>query len=124
MGVNTPDEDNTPAAADVDLNHLDLTGNELGDAVNVNEAGEGNQGFVAATEENLGRLAPGCFVRFGSGGMSCWAEIGRVEGDTISGRLHHELSNSPCLIQHDYSDVASISRDQITTLGCDRYFWC
>jgi hypothetical protein len=63
-------------------------------------------------------------VQFGCGETSCWVEISRIEGDTISGRLHHELSNAACLVQHEYGEVASFGRDQITSLGCDRYCWC
>lgn len=120
MGANKPGDDNNKraAATEDDLSHLDLT------SMDANKASEEGKGFVGVTEENLGRVAPGCFVRFGCSEISCWVETGRVEGDTISGRLHHELSNSPCLIQHNYSEVASISRDQITALGCDRYCWC
>jgi hypothetical protein len=92
--------------------------------MNVNEIGEVNKGFVAVTEDALSHLAPGCFVLVGSGEMSYWVEIGRIEGNLISGMVHPELSDSLCLIQHDYCELARFRRDQIKALGCDRYCWC
>ena len=76
------------------------------------------------TEEELGHLAPGCFVQVGSGDTSYWVEVGQIEGATISGMVHPELSGSLCVIDHDSCEVARFSRDQITALGCDRYCWC
>ena len=78
----------------------------------------------AVTEEDLGHVAPGCFVRVGSGDASYWVEIGQIEGVTISGIVHPELSTSLCVINHDSCETARFSRDQITALGCDRYCWC
>jgi hypothetical protein len=76
------------------------------------------------TEEELGHLAPGCFVQVGSGDTSYWVEVGQIEGATISGMVHPELSGSLCVVDHDSCEVARFSRDQITALGCDRYCWC
>jgi hypothetical protein len=134
MGVNKSGEDNKEfaagfaagfaAAREDDLSHLDLTTSTLERTLDANETDEGSKGFVAATEDNLSHIAPGCFVLVGSGQESCWVEIGRIEGETVSGIAHPELSNSLCLVQHDYCEIASFSRDQITALGCDRYCWC
>jgi hypothetical protein len=112
------------AAREGDFENLDLPGNALGIATNGSDAREINQGFPAITEEDLGHLAPGCFVQVGLGEDSYWVEIGMIEGDTISGMVHPELSGSLCLIDHDSCEVARFSRDQITALGCDRYCWC
>ncbi len=46
------------------------------------------------------------------------------EGLTISGKLYQELSNPIRLIEYYNACIVSIDRDQITTLGCDRYCWC
>lgn len=112
------------AAREDELSYLDLPGNTLGSATNANEAGERSEGFPAVTEDDLSHLAPGCFVQVGLGETSYWVEIGLVEGATISGMVHPELSSSLCLIDHDSCEVARFSRDQITALGCDRYCWC
>ena len=85
--------------------------------------GEGRH-LDSITEEDLGHIAPGCFVRVGSGDTSYWVEIGQIEGATISGMVHPELSTSLCVINHDSCEIARFSRDQITALGCDRYCWC
>jgi len=111
-------------AREEDFSYLDLTSNVSGSTTIAIEAGERNQGFPAVTEEDLGHLAPGCFVQVGLGDASYWVEIGRIEGVTISGMVHPELSTSLCLIDHDSCEVARFSRDQITALGCDRYCWC
>jgi hypothetical protein len=79
---------------------------------------------LTVTEEELGHLAPGCFVQVGSGDTSYWVEVGQIEGTTISGMVHPELSGSLCVVDHDSCEVARFSRDQITALGCDRYCWC
>jgi len=76
------------------------------------------------TEEDLGHIAPGCFVRVGSGDASYWVEIGQIDGFMLSGVVHPELSTSLCVINHDSCEIARFSRDQITALGCDRYCWC
>ena len=111
-------------AREEDFSYLDLTSNVSGSTTIAIEAGERNQGFPAVTEEDLGHLAPGCFVQVGLGEASYWAEIGQIEGVTISGMVHPELSSFLCLIGHDSCEVARFSRDQITALGCDRYCWC
>lgn len=92
--------------------------------MDVDDVAKTDKGFVSVSEEGLSHLAPGCFVLVRSGENSYWVEIGRIEGDTISGMVHPELSNALCLIQHDYCEIASFQRDQITALGCDRYCWC
>jgi hypothetical protein len=76
------------------------------------------------SEEDLSHIVPGCFVRVGSGETSYWVEIGQIEGTTISGMVHPELSTSLCVIDHDSCEIARFRRDQITALGCDRYCWC
>jgi len=112
------------AAREEDFSYFDLPNIALGIATNANEAGERNEGFPAVTEEDLSHLAPGCFVQVGLGEASYWVEIGRIEGVTISGIVHPELTSSLCLIDHGSCEVARFSRDQITALGCDRYCWC
>lgn len=130
MGVNKTDADNKDfaagfaAAREENFSYLDPTSNASGNTTNVTEAGERNNGFPAVTEEDLGHLAPGCFVQVGLGETSYWVEIGLIEGAAISGMMHPELSSSLCLIDHDSCEVARFSRDQITALGCDRYCWC
>jgi hypothetical protein len=86
--------------------------------------GEKSKHLDTVTEEDLGHVAPGCFVRVGSGDTSYWVEIGQIEGVTISGIVHPELSTSLCVINHDSCEIARFSRNQITALGCDRYCWC
>lgn len=112
------------AASEEDFRHLDLTSNVSGNTTIAIEAVERNEGFPIVTEEELGHLAPGCFVQVGLGEAAYWVEIGLIEGATISGMVHPELSGSLCLIDHDSCEVARFSRDQITALGCDRYCWC
>lgn len=134
MGVNKTGDDNKDfaagfaagfaAAKEEDFSYLDQASIALGNPTNANEDGERTEGFPAVTEEDLGHLAPGCFVQVGLGDASYWVEIGRIEGDTISGMVHPELSTSLCLIDHDSCEVARFNRDQITALGCDRYCWC
>lgn len=95
------------------------------DVVRVEGEGEGEgQHPDSVTEEELGHIAPGCFVRVRSGDTSYWVEIGQIEGATISGMVHPELSTSICVISHDSCEIARFSRNQITALGCDRYCWC
>jgi|GEM_PF-1258710 len=135
MGVDKVGKDNKDFAAgfaagfaaareEEDFRYLDLTCNVSGNTTIAIEAGESNQGFPAVTEEDLSHLAPGCFVQVGLGEAAYWVEIGRIEGVTISGMVHPELSSSLCLIDHGSCEVARFSRDQITALGCDRYCWC
>ena len=112
------------AAREEDFSYFDPPNIALGIATNANEAGERSGGFPALTEEDLGHLAPGCFVQVGLGEASYWVEVGRIEGVTISGMVHPELSTSLCLIDHGSCEIARFSRDQITALGCDRYCWC
>jgi len=94
MGVNKTDEDNKDFAAGFDaareenFSYLDPTSNASGNTTNVTEAGERNNGFPAVTEEDLGHLAPGCFVQVGLGETSYWVEIGLIEGAAISGMMH------------------------------------
>ena len=134
MGVDKESKDNKDfaagfaagfaAAREEDFSYLDLTSNVSGNTAVVIEAGEGNEELPTVTEEGLIHLAPGCFVQVGLGEASYWVEIGRIEGVTISGMVHPELSGSLCLIDHDSCEIACFSRDQITALGCDRYCWC
>ena len=112
------------AAREEDFSYLDLTSNVSGNTAIAIEAGEGTEELPAVTAEDLIHLAPGCFVQVGLGEASYWVEIGLIEGATISGMVHPELSSSLCLIDHDSCEVARFSRDQITALGCDRYCWC
>ena len=112
------------AAREEDFSYFDVTGVVSGIATNTKEVGERGDGFPAITEQDLGHLAPGCFVQVGLGEASYWVEIGRIEGATISGMVHPELSTSLCLIDHGSCEVARFSSDQITALGCDRYCWC
>ncbi|OGI38453.1 MAG: hypothetical protein A2140_09415 [Candidatus Muproteobacteria bacterium RBG_16_62_13] len=124
MGVKRPGEsDSDLAAVDGDLSGLDDVGQVL-PKLAAGTIAEENPESVGLTAEELGHVAPGCFVQFGANGMRCWMEISRIEGDTISGRLHPELSNPICLIEYYNADIISIHRDQITALGCDRYCWC
>lgn len=125
MGVKRPGEsDSDLAAVDADdLNYLD----DMGNVVSRRSASAGDAGnpdSVVLTPEDLGHVAPGCFVQFGTNGMRCWIEICQIEGQTVSGKFHPELSNPICLIEHYNADIVSIRRDQITALGCDRYCWC
>jgi len=134
MGVDKSGKDNMDfaagyaaglaAAREADFSYLDQTSGALVSTTNANKAGEENARLHALTEEEYGHLAPGCFVQVGSGEASYWVEIGQIEGVTISGMVHPELSASLCLIEHGPCEVARFSRDQITALGCDRYCWC
>lgn len=114
------------AVRDADFNYLEPTSNLLGNNQNkkVTATNESSMGFATVTEEDLGHLAPGCFVQVGMGESSYWVEIGMIEGVSISGIVHPELSSSLCLIEHGSSEIVRFSRDQITALGCDRYCWC
>jgi hypothetical protein len=129
MGTNKVADDNTEivtgvVAADDDFGSLDQTKYtmEIGGTLNANKTGEDH--FPAPTEEDLNHLAPGCFVRIGLGDSAYWVEIGKINGVTISGMVHPELSGTLCLIDHDSCEIARFSRDQVTALGCDRYCWC
>jgi hypothetical protein len=134
MGVDKADENikafeagfaaGLAAAREEDFHYFDLPDNASGIAANANETEERCEGFPALTEEDLGHLSPGCFVQVGLGEASYWVEIGRIEGATISGMVHPELSSSLCLINHDSCEVARFDRDQITAMGCNRYCWC
>jgi hypothetical protein len=135
MGVDKVGKDNKDFAAgfaagfaaareEEDFHYHELTCNVSGNSTIANEAAQSSKGFPAVTEEDLNHLAPGCFVQVGLGESSYWVEIGRIDGVTISGMVHPELSSSLCLIDHDSCEVARFSRDQITALGCDRYCWC
>ena len=126
MGVRRPGEidSDLSAVTEDDLSCLDEVGNAMASTKTTNAIDKGNQEPAALSGEDLGHLAPGCFVQFGTDGMSCWIEINRIEGDIIGGKLHQELSNPICLIEHYFTDVVSIRRDQITAMGCDRYCWC
>jgi len=112
------------AARDDDFNYLDQTSSASGSDAKDVESAEVNVAFPALTAEELGHLAPGCFVQVGLGESSYWVEIGQIDGATISGMVHPELTSTLCLIDHDSCEVARFSRDQITALGCDRYCWC
>ena len=92
--------------------------------MNTDEIGADGRGFVEASEENLGRLVVGCFVLVGTGETSYWVEIRHVDGDRLSGTVHPELSAMSGPARHDSCEIASIRREQITALGCDRYCWC
>jgi len=113
------------AAAEADdLDYLDLVSSAPEDAAPASVTAEEHKESTALTEEELSHLAPGCFVQVGFGDTSYWVEIGQIEGATISGMLHPELSSSLCLIDHNSCEIARFSRDQITALGCNRYCWC
>lgn len=112
------------AARDEDFSSLDRPTRASAELTHVVEISESNTGFPAVSEEDLGHISPGCFVLVGLGESSYWVEIGMIEGVTISGVVHPELSSSLCLIDHNSCEVARFSRDQITALGCDRYCWC
>ncbi len=111
-------------AAEEDFSHLDSVGNTREHTPDVSWASEGNKEFSVVTGEDLDHLVPGCFVQVGSGATSYWVEIGQIDGTTISGIVHPELSGTLCVINHDSCEIARFSRDQITALGCDRYCWC
>ena len=81
-------------------------------------------GFAPATEENLSHLEAGCFVLVQRDDVYCWAEVVSVDGKTISGRLHNELSTTTCLEEHHRLDITQFHRDQIRAMGCDRYCSC
>jgi hypothetical protein len=112
------------AAREADFSYLDLTSSAPEKLCNANEVSEEHARLQTLTEEDLGHLAPGCFVQVGLGDAAYWVEIGLIEGGTISGMVHPELSGVLCLIDHDSCEIARFSRDQITALGCDRYCWC
>ncbi|HCU53471.1 MAG TPA: hypothetical protein DIC36_04040 [Gammaproteobacteria bacterium] len=130
MGANKVADDNTEiatgvvAADDDDFGSLDQEKykTEIGGALYGNKTREDH--FPAPTKEDLNHLAPGCFVRIGLGDAAYWVEIGKINGVTISGMVHPELSGTLCLIDHDSCEIARFSRDQVTALGCDRYCWC
>jgi hypothetical protein len=112
------------AISDEDLHLLYPRSNALGSSTDVVKVGEESAQPSSVTEEELGHLAPGCFVQVGFGETAYWVEVGQIEGGTISGMVHPELSNSLCVINHDSCEIARFSRNQITALGCDRYCWC
>jgi hypothetical protein len=134
MGADKNDNDNKDfaagfaaglvAAREADFSYLDLMSSASGKTSNVNEVGHENANLQTLTEEDLGHLAPGCFVQVGLGDAAYWVEIGLIEGSTISGMVHPELSSELCLVDHDSCEIARFNRDQITALGCDRYCWC
>ena len=80
-------------------------------------------GFMAATDDNLAHLSEGCFVRVGTGESAYWVELQHIDGERLRGTLHPELSVAPG-VPRDASDVVSIRREQITALGCNRYCSC
>ena len=126
MDVDNPGEGSECLATvtEVELNLAYPRSNALESPTDVVKvAGEGIH-LDTVTEEELSHVAPGCFVRVGSGETSYWVEIGQIEGGTISGMVHPELSTSLCVIDHDSCEVARFNRNQITALGCDRYCWC
>ena len=83
-----------------------------------------HSGFVPATAEQLRHVAPGCFVLVLMDGSYCWAEVVSVEGGWIGGRLHNELSSSPCPNQQPTAATVYFHRQRIRALGCERYCWC
>jgi hypothetical protein len=85
---------------------------------------ENKNGFAVATRENLDHLVEGCYVLVGTGATASWVEICHIDGDRFNGIVHPELSADVCPIHHDYCEIASFRRDEITALGCDRYCWC
>ncbi len=125
MGVKKPGESDHDLAAigEDEFDGLDDVGNAASRRI-TRTAVEGDRESAAVSAEDLDHLAPGCFAQFGTDGMRCWIEISGIEGHTISGKFHPELSNPICLIEYCNADVVSIRRDQITALGCDRYCWC
>jgi hypothetical protein len=125
MGVKRPGESHHDVAdiTDDELDALDDLSPAAFRATASTVAGR-NPETAPLSAEDLGHVAPGCYVQFGTHGMRCWMEITRVEGDTLSGRIHQELSNPICLIEYCNAGIVSVRRDQVTALGCDRYCWC
>jgi hypothetical protein len=109
---------------DEDLNLLYPSSHTLESSTGAIKADKVNAQPSTVSEEEIGHLAPGCFVQVGFGDSSYWVEIGQIEGGTISGIVHPELSGTLCVINHDSCEIARFTRDQITALGCDRYCWC
>jgi hypothetical protein len=112
------------AVTDEDLNLLCPSSHTLESSTGAIKADKVSAQPSAVSDEELGHLAPGCFVQVGFGDSSYWVEVGQIEGGTISGIVHPELSSTLCVINHDSCEIARFSREQITALGCDRYCWC
>jgi len=88
------------------------------------EADIERNGFVPATEEGLKHLAPGCYVLIRLDDSFSWAEILAINGETVVGRLHGELSKRSRPDKHPSSRAVYFRREQIEALGCERYCWC
>jgi hypothetical protein len=124
--ANNADAGSNPLSAvtEEDLKLLYPRSHALESSTIVVNTGEGSAQPSSVSAEELAHLVPGCFVQVGSGESSYWVEVGLIEGNSISGMVHPELSSSLCIINHDTCEIARFSRDQITALGCDRYCWC
>jgi hypothetical protein len=88
------------------------------------EVEDKTRGFVAACDAELDHVGLGCFVLVGSGEAAYWVEVCRIDGDRYTGIVHPELALALCPIAHDFCEIASFRRAQITALGCDRYCRC
>lgn len=124
MGVKRPGESDSEIATvtEADLSGLDDVGADFGATAGPVVADD--KEAIALSPQDLDHLAPGCFVRFGRHGMRCWLEIGRIDGNFVSGKLRAELSDPICVIEYCHTETVSIRRDEITALGCERYCWC
>lgn len=126
MGKKTSDSHgkHTSSVFDEELLTVNIDRHVGEPAIIADETDIEHQGFVPATPEGLNHLVPGCFVLIRLSDGYLWAEILAINGDTLVGRLHAELSNSTGPVNSSPSKAVFFRREQIRALGCERYCWC
>ena len=71
----------------------------------------------------LDRLGPGCYVKVGQKTGLFWAEIKRVDGSKMVGRVHQTYEGAD---QYGINSGQEIKFEKalICETGCDKYCWC
>jgi len=119
-----PGDGKTPSVFSEDLLTVNID-RDIGVPDTVSDEAEiEGSGFVRATEESMKHVVPGCFVMIQMNQAYVWAEILAINGDTIVGRLHSELSKSPQSAAAPPTKAVFFRFNQVKALGCERYCWC
>jgi len=83
-----------------------------------------SSGFELPTPDNLKHVVTGCYVLVRDKEALYWAEVLAINGETVVGRTHGELSKNKPASGPVPTRAVFFKFDQVKALGCDRYCSC